>query len=69
MSITKILNTEMSKSKEDYIQLLSKVGLLRRRRKVLKSFQDFLMKIRQYGGKVVTGRVVPMITTNNNLTL
>ena len=69
MSITKILNTEMSKSKEDYIQLLSKVGLLRRRRKVLKSFQDFLMKIRQYGGKAVTGRVAHMITTNNNLTL
>lgn len=59
----------MNKSKEDYIQLLSKVDLRRRRRKVLKSFQDFLMKIPQYGGKVAIGRVVLMITTNNNLTL
>lgn len=54
---------------KDCIQRLNRAGLLKPQKKVLKSFQGFLMKIRLYGEKVATDRVVLTITINNNPTL
>ena len=54
---------------KDCIRHLSRAGLLKPQKKVLKSFQGYLMKIHLYGGKVAIDRVVLMITTNNNPTL
>ena len=54
---------------KDCIQHLSRAGSLKQQRKVLKSFQDCLTKILQYGVKAVIDRVDHMTTTNTNLTL